>query len=214
MNVLTELQEYLLEKLEQVNINNPKANSGAVLLKLYDNYEEDMDKILVKSIHTIQHYFTKETVEYPAGVAALTNTSIKIGKTLYRYMEREPTSWKDELRLGDLIIEAFYNCGLIELHYPARRDSSHQLLAAKRWTELYNIPESKLAISLSATLPTKIPSITRMVQNGHTLIKDRSISEELNLDTPFVKTVNKLQQAPWRINKRVLNALIASDEFI
>ena len=214
MNVLTELQEYLLEKLEQVNINNPKANSGAVLLKLYDNYEEDMDKILVKSIHTIQHYFTKETVEYPAGVAALTNTSIKIGKTLYRYMEREPTSWKDELRLGDLIIEAFYNCGLIELHYPARRDSSHQLLAAKRWTELYNIPESKLAISLSATLPTKIPSITRMVQNGHTLIKDRSISEELNLDTPFVKTVNKLQQTPWRINKRVLNALIDNDGFI
>ena len=50
---------------------------------------------------------------------------MKIGQFLFRYMDRTPVNWEEELRLGDLFVEAFYNCGFINIDYPARRDSSH-----------------------------------------------------------------------------------------
>ena len=73
--------------------------------------------------------------------------------------ERTPVNWEEELRLGDLFIEAFYNCGYINIDYPARRDSSHIVKVAIKWAELSKIPESDLFISLQATELAQPPSI-------------------------------------------------------
>ena len=216
MSVLTELKEYLLEKLDSTNANNPKANSGAVLLKMYEPYEEEMEKMLVNIIQTMTTLFSKETSDSPAGTSSLTNMSIKIGKHLYNYMGRTPVTWRDELRLGDLIVETFYNCGFINIDYPARRDSSHTVRVAPLWSRLSTIPQSAIQeIGLMATTFSPPTNISGPTQNGKALIKDRTEKETvLDTNTSFVRAINKLQQTGWRINERVFRALEREGGFI
>ena len=211
MSVLTELKSYLIEKIDSGLANT---NTGVMLLKLYPEYEERMEDMLVVAIQTMQNLFTKETVDSPAGTSSLTNLSIKVGKHLYKYMERTPVTWKDELRLGDLIVETFYNCGFINIDYPARRDSSHMVRVASKWGNLRTIPTSNLAICLTASVTERPTDIKSMTQNGAMLIKDRSTREELDYNTPFVRSINKLQQTSWTINQRVFNALREADGFL
>ena len=211
MSVLTELKEYLTDKIDSGMSNS---NTGVMLLKLYPTYEEDIEEMLVVSIQTLQYLFTKETTDSPAGMSSLTNASMKLGRNIFKYMERKPVTWKDELRLGDLLVEAFYNCGFINIDYPARRDSSHTIRVAPRWAQLKSMPESKLGISITATTFDKPLSISSMSQNGSTVVKDRGLREELDLNTPFIRCINRLQQTSWRINERVFNALKENDGFI
>ena len=211
MSVLTEPKLYLLDKLEKTNINNPKANTGAVLIKLYQNYEEEIEQMLVITIQVMQSLFSKETSDSPSGTSALTNMSRKVGQRLFRYMERDPVSWKEELRLGDLLMEVFYNCGFVNIDYPARRDSSHIVRVAIKWAELSKIPESNLAISLQATELTQPPAIRGPNQNGRPILKDKG---ELDLESTFIKSLDKLQQTGWKINERVFKALKKEKGFI
>ena len=97
MSVLTEPKLWLLDKLEKTNINNPKADSGAVLIKLYQNYEEEIEQMLIIAIQEMQSLFSKETSDSPSGTSPLTNMARKVGESLFRYMEREPVSWREDL---------------------------------------------------------------------------------------------------------------------
>ena len=216
MSVLTELKEYLLEKLDSTNVNNPKANSGAVLLKLYPDYEEDIEKIIGIAITTLAVMMSKDTPDSPAGETTLTNVSIKTGKFIYRHMYRDPTTWQDELRLGDLFIEALYNCGYVELHYPKRRDSSHLVYPGPKWDRVAEaIKEIVKLVGLMSTTFAPPVDIKGLIQNGRPLIKDRnSDREKIDTNTPFVRGINKLQQSGWRINERVFQALKRSNGFI
>ncbi len=199
-----------MDKLEGINVNNPKANSGGVMLKLYEEHEEEMEDMLVTVIQLITRLFRKETTDSPAGTSPLTNMSMKIGEFMYRYMAREPVSWRDELRLGDLFIEAFYNCGYVNIDYPARRDSCHTVKAADKWARLAQIPESSLKVALTATLFDKPADILHPIQNGKQVLKDGG---DIDVTSPFIKSLNKLQQTGWRLNERVFNALIDVEGF-
>ena len=44
MNPFDNISEYLIDKVSRVNPNNPKANSGGVLLRLYKEYKEEMPR--------------------------------------------------------------------------------------------------------------------------------------------------------------------------
>ena len=215
MSVLTELKEYLVEKVDGVNINNPKANAGATFLKLYEPYEERMESLLLSAILKMTELFTKETSDSNAGTSPLTNMSMKVGKRIHQEIERTPITWRDELRLGDLFVEAFYNCGFVNITYPARRDSSHTVEVASKWGDLARIPESAIeAMGMRSTLLTPPQNVTGLIQNGSHLIKDRIERETLDVDTTFVRSINKLQQTPWRINQRVYDALVIADGFV
>ena len=211
MSALTELKLYLLEKIERINVNNPKANSGGVMLKLYEGHEEEMDDILTHALQTMTWLFIKDSTDNPAGTSSLTNMSTKIGKTVYRYMEREPVSWKDELRLGDLIIEAFYNCGFVNIDYPARRDSSHIIRVTTKWERFKEIPDADLDITLVATLTDKPTNIQGQSNHGWSVLKRGG---EINIESPFIRSIDKLQQTGWRINERVFNALVYHGGFV
>ena len=215
MSVLTELKEYLLEKLENTNVNNPKANTGSVLLKLYEGHEEELEDMLLKCVQVLQRLFTKETADSPAGETALTNASIKIGEFMFRHMgyEKEDMEWKQALRMGDLFIETFYNRGFINIDYPARRDSSHTVRVADRWAHFGRIPDNKFGVSITGTVHEVIPNIYGPIQNNRSVIKDRFDEIEINPNEQFVRAMNKLQRTGWRINDRVFEALLEADGF-
>ena len=188
MSVLTELEDYIFKKLDGHHYNS---NTGVMLIKLYPEHREQMRNLFVVTIQVMQRLFTKETSDSPAGTSPLTNMSMKPGQSLFRYMDRTPVNWQEELRLGDLFVEVFYNCGYINIDYPAIRDSSHVVRVTTQWAELRKIPEVDLAISLQATELTQPPAIRGPNQNGRPILKDGG---ELDLESTFVKSLDKLQQ--------------------
>ena len=212
MQGLTLVKEYLLAKVDKININNPKANTGGKILKLHKTLDEDIEKLITIALQTIQMRFTYDTSDSPAGTAPLTAVSTAIGNRIHSVIKREPVPWSMHIRLGDLFVEAFYNCGYIDLYYPKARDTSYIISATARWIELADLPETTTRIALHGTLTERPQPINNIIQeHGEPVIK--GWTEENNklfqtyLDTPWVNAVNKLQQTGWRINRRVLEAL-------
>ena len=148
MQGLTQVREYLLTKISKINVNNPKANSGARILKLHKTIEEDIEQLVMTAFYTIQLNFTKDNSTNPAGTANLTMVSTAIGLKIYKYIQREPVPWREQVRMGDLFIEAFYNCGFIDLYYPKARNTSYIVSATNKWIELADIPEALTGITI------------------------------------------------------------------
>ena len=207
MSVLSELVEYMEEKVDNpIYVNN----TGVILLRLYPEHNEVMEDLLKTSIQTLTVLFVKETADSPAGTTPLTNASMKIGKFILKEISREPATWQDELRLGDLFIEALYNCGFVNIDYPARRDSSHTVIPTEKWERL----RKAIKPTLNATSFTPPDPIKGLIQNGRPLIKDRGTRTAINLDTPFIRCINKLQQTAWKINTPIYEALKQHDGFV
>ena len=207
MSALTEIKEYLLDKLEKVNVNNPKANTGGVILKLNIKYDEELDPIIMKAIQVMQTLFTKQTADSETGESPLTNMSMKIGKFVLRHLELEE-AWKEELRLGDLFIEAFYNLGYVDLEYPARSDSSHIVRVSAKWPLLSKIPDPMFEPTLIATKGFPIPLTLFRINSKY--------GEDLEVkpNETYTRAVKKLQETKWNINERVYKALVKEKGFV
>ena len=201
MNALTQVMEYLIVKVGAVNVNNPKANSGAVLLKLYKEYEEEMENLVGIAFQTIQLHFTTDSATNPAGTAGLTMVSSAIGLKVHQYIKREPVPWNMQVRLGDLFIEAFYNNGFVDIYYPKARDTSYIVSATNDWLRLADIPEAIARVNINATFTT--PPKGAMIKQD---------SKIYTGDITWVNAINKLQSTGWRINQRILDALLDNKE--
>ena len=222
MNPFDQISEYLIDKVSKVNPNNPKANSGGVLLRLYKEYKEDMPRLVAVAFQTIQMRFTYDTSDSPAGTAQLTAVSTAIGQRVARVIKREPPGlpWNMHVRLGDLFIEAFFNCGYINLYYPKTRDTSYIVSATAKWIDLADIPEALSRISLNHTVLERPERITKVTQpDGEPLIKNWTEEDNDEFRTmigqPWIKAVDNLQRTGWRINQRVYDALMDNkDSFV
>ena len=198
MSALNQVTEYLLEKVRKVNINNPKANSGAVLLRLYPNWETNMSYLVDTAFSIIQTQFTGDSSSSPAGTTGLTMLSSSIGLRVHKIINREPCPWNMQVRLGDLFVEAFYNCGYVDLYYPKIRDTSYIVSATNKWVELADIPGMLERMRLVSTFETPIT----VKCEGKKC--DKNFSQD---DLPWTRAVTKLQSTGWRVNRRVLDAL-------
>ena len=217
MNPLEQVTTYLKEKVAKTNINNERgSNSGALAMLVYSNWEEEMDHYVDTAFTVIQQQFARDQTDSPAGTAKLTSVSTTIGKLISKRMTRAPIDWNFEVRLGDIFIEAFEAFNLVDLYYPKVRNSSYILFATHKWMELADIPETMKRVRLTGTTTISPPYTTSAAQeilgNSVSLIKGGG---KVRLQDPWVKSLNKLQQVGWKINKRVLQALIDNqDEFV
>ena len=214
MTAFNKVVDYLKEKVRATSPTHPKANTGAQLLRLYPQFEEEAEYLLDKAIHTLQVLFTRDETQNPAGTALLTNASQKIGSTVGRRIKYEPIPTRTQLRLGDLFIEALYNCGYVDLYYPQRRDASHVVSASAEWQRLGDMASCKERTNLYATVTDKPEDITGPTQNvkgvDYCIIKGRNTPIEIH--APWLRSINKLQQTGWRINQRVLDTMIKNKD--
>ena len=208
------MTDYLLKKVERVNVNNPKANSGGVLLKLSDDWEEAMSSYVHETFTKLQQNFAKDSSDSPAGTAKLTNVSIIVGKVVSQRIHREPLPWSIMVRLGDLFIEGFVACDLVSLYYPKIRNSSYVVSANSRWTELADIPLALSRIKLTGTSDDRPAPISSNEQDikGATTSLIKGVGHDVDLSAQWVAAVNKLQSVGWRINRRVLDTLTENRE--
>ena len=212
MSVLNEVTDYLLSKIRSVNPNNPKANTGAAYLR--DKFDDEQISRLVDiSLQIIQMQFTKSSLETAPGEARLTTVSSGIGHRIVDKTEERGifTQWELEVRVGDLFVEAYYNCKLVDLYYPQTSNSFHIVTVTNRWPLLEDIPAETVINNIKGTVHEKpIPISSMMQQHTHELesiIKNKTEDDPIELDTPWVRSIDKLQQTGWRIDNRILSVL-------
>ena len=83
-NALTEIVDYLVEKLTQPG----KPSAGVTYIK--DNYEvHEIPRLVDISFQIIQMHFTKATSETPAGECRLTTVSSAIGNRICTHDEND-----------------------------------------------------------------------------------------------------------------------------
>ncbi len=166
----------------------------------------------------------------PCGTKAtggLTNISSTIGKDIMATIgsTHQQVDWKKYLQLGDLMIEAFLQSGLLRIITPEARSREPILVEINEgWPT--DLPEALIKRTLRGTFANKPKDITGPTQLinydplGLTFHKKiiKRWDENLDglvanmLDTPWMKAVNKLQQTPWSINSDVLEAVVSQPE--
>jgi DNA-directed RNA polymerase len=216
MSGIEEVANYLRERVEKVNPNNPKANSGAVLLKFYSKFNEEAEKVVVMATDIIQAFFSRDTRAVPAGKAKLTALSTRIGSTITKYITKETMSWRNEICLGDLMLEAFLQRGYIKIFRDPGfseldKDAPFMVEPTSYWAEINIIPIAEDRDVLVATHHNEPVEINNLFRGGRPIIKgwDDENSKEFNrlLNRPFVNAANKLERQAWKVNKKLYDVI-------
>ena len=88
--------------------------------------------------------------------------------------------------------------------------------ATARWVELADITGMFSRINLIHTSVVPPRSINSMMQKIGSMqfpvIKGKTGKDYLELDRPYIKSINKLQNSGWRINRRVLEVIEKNKE--
>ena len=224
MNALEEVVDYLKPKILSANINNPKANIGCVLLKLFSvkdevEFDEELSSFCWASFYTMTSLFLKETPESEKATASLTNVSMKIGQRISKRIQRDPLPYHQEVKVGDLFVEAFFNLGFVDIEYKKIRTEGYNISTGSRWNEFRAVIKSKIdKRGLYATVPYKPDSISSFYQDvrgeQRQIIKgNKDLYKNFEVDKPWIKAIDKLQQQPWRINTQVLDIILDEEEF-
>ena len=225
MSAYTEIANYLREKVSKVNPNNPKANTGAVLLRLFKEFDVEAEALVMLAVSTLELQLKQHSSNSKAGESTLTNSSVTIGKRVSKYMQREPIPWHIQVRLGDLFIEALYNLKFIDLTYERTSNSQHKINILSKWAMLADIPEELKRFTIIGTAvrkPKKIYNVFQSFQTVAKIHKEQSViknwTEDDNsrfikhLGKPWLNSIDNVQQVGWSINKRVLQAILANKE--
>ena len=218
MDWLDNIELYLRLKLTG---NQSRASHGAKLLAKYPGSHERLQEfaLVAHTVITTQAKSVSNVVQ-----CKLTVTSIAIGKRILTALTNSRRhDWKDEVRLGDMFVEAYYRLGYVNIIKPAFKSIK------------------PVEIVLLDTFPTELPvAVAKMTLHGVWSERPRPINraeqiiqftrdspkfvngvvkrwDEI-LDGPFkellatkaIKAVNKLQQVPWVINKDILEAVKAN----
>lgn len=219
MTAQNEVTEYLTTKLERINMNNPKANAGAVYLKKH--YEvEQLVHMTTKAIEIIQLHFTRTNTGMPAGEAKLTAVSSAVGNRFYVPNEDDGifSKWEASIKLGDLFIEALYNTGYIDLYYPKIRNGYHIVSASNKWPEIEAIlnqleEKKELIRATTLTKPVDISSMDQIhsfeerLLEPFPVIKGREEEDTVDVDSVWVGSINKLQQTAWEVDTRIVKSM-------
>lgn len=220
---LNEVVDYLIEKVSKVNMNNPKANKGAQILRTISKYKDNIPGIVQVAFDKMSSNFTREYPEQPVGLAKTTQVSVGIGEHVFTKYFGVKCSFQQAIRTGDLVLEAYVQSGFIVVKraegfgaYNAQ--APYMIEPTSRWEEIgeFKLIESKgLLVYTVDEMPEDISNI--MQPKNYPLIKrwgiaapqsQRDAFNNIFIDSPFVRAVNKLQQTSWKINPKVLAILI------
>ena len=206
---MQDIKEYLISKIRGNDLG-VKPRRNLQLMRMIDNEGVEMldpfiEDIINHSRKIIQRCFKRSKVE---GETAITQVSMAIGKYIISSWDRDNVNFRDHVRVGDLIVEAFVMCNYLTIsvgHMKSRKPVT--IHATEKWGELDAIAGKTTCISA-----TPIPKVTTLFQNnGRPVIKTWDKSKEQKfikyLDKPFIKAIDKLQATRFVVNKDVHEAI-------
>ena len=214
---MEDLKDYLLERIRSDDLG-VKPRRNLQLMRMIDTDGVDMLDFLIEDMiifarKTIQRCFKRSKVE---GETAITQVSMAVGKYIVEGWDSNNVNFRDHVRVGDLIVEAFVMCGYLTIsvgHMKSRKPVT--IHATKKWGEMEALAGRSICISSEP-----IPVITSLIQNnGRSVIKTWDKSKEYKFikykNEPFVKAIDKLQATRWCVNKDVHQAILDNwEDFI
>ena len=213
---LKTIEYYLKKRIPNILKRQPSHVVGCVAMLVDDNWEERLPISIDKAIQSLQGSFIRSQ---KPGHAFLTNSAINIGRSVLNYRESPPT--KVLVVVGSLFIEALYNTGFVNLYripigFSKRGDGEkkpdipHMVSITPFWEQLAPLESALDRVSLKCTTPTRpenTETMYRTIGNYEGPIIKRSTLKDVDTEQVWVKALDKMQQTPWRINRRVLDAL-------
>ena len=203
-----------------------KPSVGVSILKGYGNIRPHLFQLSLIALDSIIALITKNNPPSdPAGISKLTFVSSRIGSEVASRLFDSPLEWKNAVRLGDLFVEAFYQLGYIDIKYPKIRDSSYTVEFTALGLEFISeMPESLDPYRLRGTVFEEPQEINTLIQkhpllkgldSRYPIVKGWGVPEATFFlamkDLPCIKAANKLQQTAWKINDKVLEAVLEVD---
>ena len=153
----------------------------------------------------------------------MTSLSIEIGKeVLSRTGLVYQENVEDFIHVGDLFLEGFFQCGYIVIEPPLRgtRDAT-QIVLSEHWpTEVHQLEGATAVKAVWTECPNDLSGPIQYCKTGegpmmaHRVIKsidkEDALAATADLDKPVFRAINKLQQVPWQIDERILEAAISN----
>ena len=212
MNPLQRTISYLNERAL-----NSRGHKGIELLLKSEFWEAKAEEIMAEAIQLLQREFTKTSTTASAQ-CKLTAVSTLIGEMaaakvdLYDRVSKEGIEWWDIVRIGDLILESFLQCGYIKIEYTHFDPDEKMYCYIVTWTDDWpGIDDINATLFIRGSTIHKPESLSfRNPMTGLPTIKNMYNEKLFNKlsDKPFFKAGAKLQQTAWKINERVLDAII------
>ena len=202
------IKAHIRTKIIKVNVNNPKANWGARVLKESGIDLDLLDDYLYWAINTMQLHFNTNSPTNPSGRAGLTMISLAVGANVMgTESEKDKSKLQliDEVRVGDLFLEPFIKFGFLTLVRPHTVDMMYLVEVTDAWHLLGK--DVKVESDILKYLHHDPSELDKVQIKGEEHARSQ--------DVPWCRSAVKLMQVPWRINKPVYEALRANrDMFV
>jgi len=222
MNLIEQIAEYLIERVEKANINSPRGNTGCIVLAFHPDYKLKLPTMVYLASEKIQLKFSRDANGDIAGMAKLTSVSVAIGESLSAYMGGEPLPKDKAIRLGDLFIEAFKAKDCIttfrEEGFSDRAITAPYVVTpGPLWGFISDVPIAIVGSLLPNTVLHKPESITELNTLSYPAIKRWGMQDEREfpqyIDAPWLRSLNSLNKMKWAINESVYEAMIANTDY-
>lgn len=196
--------KYLSERVSKVVLDSDKIyNEGARLLANYPNWPNDLQKIIDDSWDTLVKFCIRSRRSSYTAAVKLTFASTTIGMRICKAIGCEPTI-KSQLALGDILLEAFLQEGLIEIHREFAGAKAPYIV------RILKMPNG-IKPTLSGTLFCKPAPIQGLFSpyTKEPFIKGWSDNSEFRklLYTPHILALDRIRQTGWSLNEPVLEVL-------
>ena len=182
-------------------------------VRLVNEHKLEPKRIVYDALTILQYHFRKTSTSESA-TCKLTAASVAIGKNVLLQKGVE-LGFRADVTVGDLILEAFYECGYIKIvrapteaqikweanpvgKKPYSR-APYMIETSDKWLNIGSLPDQVVNELIQNTSTTKINRVSHLFQdNGFPVIKhwgyDKSEDFKLLLDQPFIDAINKLQR--------------------
>jgi len=197
--------EYLSAKVSKVVLDSDKVyNEGARLLATFPDWELILERLIQEAWSSLLKYCVRNKAANYSAAVKLTFASDLIGKRIAREIGADETVIKSTLALGDIMLETFLQCGLIEIF---REYEGHR---APYMVRIIGDVDSVRPVLIGTVFSSPSPirglrsPITKepFIKGWH----DQKLFQNY-LDAPFIKTLNQLRSQAWRLNEAVLEVL-------
>ena len=220
-NPLNEAVDYLVDKVSKINLNNPRANRGCHILRGIPNYEDEITHIMDYTVATLVSNMARSEGGIPEGIARLTTVITLVGCHVYqKYFGIHSPSFQEQCHGGSQFIEAMIDTGLVRVIPAEGYDDNdnkkpYVIVPTDKWEDIIGC-EDNINVVLRYTQTDKPTDINNLMQPlGYPVIKNwhqntkepESVFNDNFIDSIFVRSVDKLQQTPWKINQRVFDVV-------
>jgi hypothetical protein len=218
MDWVENVELYLRLKLSA----NPSRHSfGVKFLSQFPDVEEKF-----KVFALITHQIISKQSETINGetYCRLTNCSISIGSRIVSTLTNPRFhDWRDQVRIGDLMIETFYQLGYVDVVTPPHKSSKPVKVVVLEGFPM-GLPKEVERMSLHGIWGSRPKDINRAEQIIQLTKSDPKFirpiikrwDEKLDglfsniVNTKAISALNKLQQVGWKVDKDTLDAVLSN----